>query len=279
MAGHWAARSSGEQRGPSIPLKQACPQQRRLPARRKYHIPLSRGLVQAFSVYIDTLFVCTATGIIMILTNVFNCVGESGEYLIQSSILGENADPGAPWVQAAIGTVFSWGPGFISIALVFFAFTTCMNQMYNCESTLTFFFKGTTPKWATMGLRILFLAFVVYAGVIESTTAWAFGDVGIGLITWGNMIFLITCLPIARKLLLDFEEQKKSRGRIRSLIRTSSTGLAPKPGGASVTDICQENCQVILTFYQRKNSRINGAGLPTGSSAFQKGEHKNDANE
>ena len=172
--------------------------------------PAKQGLVQAFSVYIDTLFVCTATGIIMILTNVFNCVGESGEYLIQSSILGENADPGAPWVQAAIGTVFSWGPGFISIALVFFAFTTCMNQMYNCESTLTFFFKGTTPKWATMGLRILFLAFVVYAGVIESTTAWAFGDVGIGLITWGNMMFLITCLPIARKLLLDFEEQKKA---------------------------------------------------------------------
>ena len=27
---------------------------------------------------------------------------------------------------------------------------------------------------------------------------------------------------------------------------------------------------MILTFYQRKNSRINGAGLPTGSSAFQK---------
>ena len=86
--------------------------------------PAKQGLVQAFSVYIDTLFVCTATGIIMILTNVFNCVGESGEYLIQSSILGENEDPGAPWVQAAIGTVFSWGPGFISIALVLFAFTT-----------------------------------------------------------------------------------------------------------------------------------------------------------
>lgn len=170
--------------------------------------PAKQGLVQAFSVYIDTLFVCTATGIIMILTNTFNCVDEAGNFLIQSDILGANADPGAPWVQAAIGTMFSWGPHFISIALVFFAFTTCMNQMYNCESTLTYFFKGSTPKWATMVLRIIFLAFVVYAGMIESTTAWAFGDVGIGLITWGNMLFLLTCLPIAKALLKDFEEQK-----------------------------------------------------------------------
>ena len=59
-----------------------------------------------------------------------------------------------------------------------------------------------------MVLRIIFLAFVVYAGMIESTTAWAFGDVGIGLITWGNMLFLLTCLPIAKALLKDFEEQK-----------------------------------------------------------------------
>ncbi|MEG1957881.1 MAG: alanine/glycine:cation symporter family protein [Lachnospiraceae bacterium] len=171
--------------------------------------PAKQGLVQAFSVYIDTLFVCSATGIIMILTNVFNCVDGAGKLLITSSVLGENTDPGATWVQAAIGTEFAWGPAFISIALVFFAFTTCMNQMYNCESTLTYFFKGETPKWATLGLRILFLVFVVYAGVIESSTAWAFGDVGIGLITWCNMLFLMTCIPRARKLLLDFEQQKK----------------------------------------------------------------------
>ena len=41
-------------------------------------------------------------------------------------------------------------------------------------------------------------------------TSFTFGDVGIGLITWGNMIFLLTCLPIAKKLLEDFEEQKKA---------------------------------------------------------------------
>lgn len=173
--------------------------------------PAKQGLVQAFSIYVDTLFVCTATGIILILTNVYNCVDEaSGEFLIEHDVLAGNAAPGAPWVQAALSSVFSWGPHFISIALVFFAFTTCMNQMYNCESTLTFFFKGSTPKWAFNVLRVIFLAFVIYAGLLESTAAWAFGDVGIGLITWGNMLFLFTCLPIARKLLLDFEAQKNA---------------------------------------------------------------------
>ncbi len=172
--------------------------------------PAKQGLIQAFSVYIDTLFVCTATGIIMILTNTFNCVGADGNLLIESANLVGNTSPGAPWVQTAIGTFFSWGPHFVSVALVFFAFTTCMNQMYNCESTLTYFFKESVPKWASLILHIVFLAFVVLAGVMDSTTAWNFGDVGIGLITWGNMIFLLTCLPIAKKLLEDFEQQKKA---------------------------------------------------------------------
>ena len=172
--------------------------------------PAKQGLIQSFSVYIDTLFVCTATGIIMILTNTFNCVDADGNLLIESANLVGNTSPGAPWVQTAIGTVFSWGPHFVSIALVFFAFTTCMNQMYNCESTLTYFFKESVPKWASVALHVLFLAFVVIAGLLDSTTAWNFGDVGIGLITWGNMIFLLTCLPIAKKLLEDFEEQKKA---------------------------------------------------------------------
>lgn len=172
--------------------------------------PAKQGLVQSFSVYIDTLFVCTATGIIMILTNCFNVVGDSGEFLIENALVAGNASPGAPWVQAGIGSIFSWGPAFISIALVFFAFTTCMNQMYNCESTLTYFFNGSTPKWAVMSLRILFLAFVVIAGVMDSTTAWNFGDVGIGLITWCNMLMLFTCLPRAKALIQDYAEQKKA---------------------------------------------------------------------
>lgn len=172
--------------------------------------PVKQGLVQTFSVYIDTLFVCTATGIIMILTNCFNCVDGAGNFLIESELIAGDASPGAPWVQAAIGSVFSWGPAFISIALVFFAFTTCMNQMYNVQSTLTFFFKGSTPKAAQTALSIFFLAFVVIAGVLDSADAWAFGDVGIGLITWCNMIFLFTCMPKAKALLKDYEEQRKA---------------------------------------------------------------------
>ncbi|MCI8610136.1 MAG: alanine:cation symporter family protein [Firmicutes bacterium] len=172
--------------------------------------PVKQGLVQTFSIYIDTLFVCTATGLIMIMTNVFNCVGDAGEFLIECPELAGNASPGAPWAQAAIGTVFSWGPAFISIALVFFAFTTCMNQMYNCQSTLTFFFKGSTPKWASNAMAILFLIFVVIAGMMDSTSAWDFGDVGIGLITWCNMLFLFTCMGKAKALLKDYQEQKKA---------------------------------------------------------------------
>lgn len=93
----------------------------------------------------------------------------------QSARIREQHNSGAPWVQAAINL---YSPGdhlaSISIALLFFATLQLVcRQMYNCESTLTYFFKGSQVG-TVIALVSFSLAFVVLAGVMKSTTAWNF---------------------------------------------------------------------------------------------------------
>ena len=77
--------------------------------------PVKQGLVQAFSVYIDTLFVCTATGIMLLLTGCYNVTDGAGGLLVQN--ISADVSAGAPWVQMALNTHFSWGGAFTAYCI------------------------------------------------------------------------------------------------------------------------------------------------------------------
>ncbi|MGL5553705.1 MAG: alanine/glycine:cation symporter family protein, partial [Aeromonas veronii] len=84
--------------------------------------PAKQGLVQAFSVYIDTLFVCSATGFMLLITGLYNVQGPDGA-AIYTGIAGIAAGPG--YVQTAMESMMpGFGSIFVAIALFFFAFTT-----------------------------------------------------------------------------------------------------------------------------------------------------------
>lgn len=93
--------------------------------------PAKQGLVQAFSVYIDTLFVCSATAFMILFTGMFNTQTEDGSYI------GVEAGPG--FTQAAIDQVMpGFGAGFVAVALFFFAFTTIMAYYYIAETNIVY---------------------------------------------------------------------------------------------------------------------------------------------
>ncbi len=66
--------------------------------------PAKQGLVQAFSVYIDTLFVCSATAFMMIITGMYNVFDASGKNFIVNKLNG--AQPGPGYTQATVESVF-----------------------------------------------------------------------------------------------------------------------------------------------------------------------------
>ncbi|MBR7551047.1 alanine:cation symporter family protein, partial [Mycobacterium tuberculosis] len=83
--------------------------------------PAKQGLVQAFSVYVDTLFVCSATGFMLIITGMYNVQDPANkEAFLYQGIKGVAAGPG--YVQTAMENIMpGFGAVFVAVALFFFA--------------------------------------------------------------------------------------------------------------------------------------------------------------
>ena len=172
--------------------------------------PAKQGLVQAFSIYIDTLFVCTATGLMLVVSGMFNVQGADGQLIYTG--LSDAIEAGPVWVSEAINTVLPIGAPFIAIAIFFFGFTSIMNHNYSTVSAISYFFKdGKMPKWAEYGIDVLFLIGAVFGTTVSTLQlSWDIGDMFLGACTWINYLFLLLSGGVAAKLLKDYETQKKA---------------------------------------------------------------------
>lgn len=169
--------------------------------------PAKQGLVQAFSVYIDTLLVCSATAFMILFTGMYNTVGADGAFIVEN-LKGVNPGPG--YTQAAIETVFPGsGAAFVAIALFFFAFTTIMAYYYIAETNVAYLMRGKNGTWLMTGLKIMLLIATFYGAVKTADLAWALGDVGLGIMVWLNLIAILILAKPALQTLKDYEEQKQ----------------------------------------------------------------------
>lgn len=173
--------------------------------------PVKQGLVQAFSVYVDTLLVCTATAVMILATKTYNVVDStSGTILFQSSYpLGA---PDVSYTSTAIGTLL--GPDVanivVAIALAFFAFTTIMAYYYYAETGVVYLFgKGKKEHICIWILRICIIAAVFYGSLKEAKVAWDLGDIGVGTMAWINITAILLLSQKAIRALRDYEKHKK----------------------------------------------------------------------
>ncbi|PEF72816.1 sodium:alanine symporter [Bacillus pseudomycoides] len=169
--------------------------------------PAKQGLVQAFSVYIDTIVVCTATALMVLITGMYNVIPEGKSAIVKN--MG-NVEAGPIYTQQAVETVMTgFGPLFISIAIFFFAFTTLLAYYYIAETTLTYLDHKLKFKWLKTILKFGFLI-MVYVGSVESASLlWNLGDLGIGSMAWLNLLAILLLSKTALKVLKDYETQKK----------------------------------------------------------------------
>ncbi|HAS9352122.1 TPA: alanine:cation symporter family protein, partial [Enterobacter cloacae] len=122
--------------------------------------PVKQGLVQAFSVYIDTLFVCSATGFMLLITGLYNVQGIDGAALY-TGIAGVAAGPG--YVQTAMESMMpGFGNYFVAVALFFFAFTTIIAYYYIAETNIAFINRKIHRPWLTFVLKLCLMASTVY---------------------------------------------------------------------------------------------------------------------
>lgn len=167
--------------------------------------PVKQGLVQAFSVYIDTLFVCSATGFMLLITGLYNVQGADGAALY-TGIAGVAAGPG--YVQTAMESMMpGFGNYFVAIALFFFAFTTIIAYYYIAETNIAFINRKIHRPWLTFLLKLCLMASTVYGTVRTADLAWGLGDIGVGLMAWLNIIAIVLLHKKAFASLKDYETQ------------------------------------------------------------------------
>lgn len=169
--------------------------------------PVKQGLVQSFSVYVDTLFVCTATALMILFTGQFNVLHPEGGFIVENL---PGVAYGPEYTQFAVASQFpTLGAGFVAISLLFFAFTTIMAYYYIAETNLSYLIRKTQNKWGIWVLRIAILGATFYGTIKTAEMAWTMGDIGVGLMAWLNIIAIILLRKPAFKALKDYQRQKK----------------------------------------------------------------------
>ena len=179
--------------------------------------PAKQGFAQSFAVYIDTLFVCTATAFIIISTNMYNVFSEGKEdsaKLFTGSV-ADSVKVGPGYVQNGFDTVFGgWGPSFVAVALAFFAFTTIVAYYYMAEVNTSFLVRNLKSpilrRGAIRAVQGLILISVAYGAVTTTGAAWGLGDIGVGSMAWLNIVGILLLQGPALKALKDYQQQKNA---------------------------------------------------------------------
>ena len=171
--------------------------------------PAKQGLVQGFSVYIDTVIVCTATALMILITGMYNVIPPGASSPLVEHVPGLVA--GTAYTQAAVATVFAdYGSGFVAIAIFLFAFTTLMAYYYIAETTMVYLDNKLRYPILKLLLKIVFLV-VVYLGSVESVSLmWGLGDIGFGSMCYLNFVAIVLLSRPAIKVLKDYDRQKKA---------------------------------------------------------------------
>ena len=140
--------------------------------------PAVQGFVQAFSVYVDTLFVCSATGFMILMTNCYTTFNESTKEVVYN------------------------------------AGQALMAYYYIAEVNLTYIVKkitgGKSSKICEYILVLVFLAMIAFGAVKSATLAWTMGDVGVGMMAWLNIIAILVLSNTVMKCFNDYERQLKA---------------------------------------------------------------------
>ena len=117
----------------------------------------------------------------------------------------------AGFTQSAVDSVFSgFGSQFVSVAMVFFAFSTIMAYYFYAETGILYLFKGKNTRREKLVVRLyqaIMLSAVVIGAIREADVVWQFGDIGVGLMAWGTVIPILILCPKAIKALKEFEKQ------------------------------------------------------------------------
>ncbi|WP_341368917.1 alanine/glycine:cation symporter family protein [Yoonia sp. BS5-3] len=154
--------------------------------------PVSQGITQSFSVFIDTILICSCTAFVILLADVY----QPGVEGIDGVVLTQ---------QSLVEHLGGWTQYFLTFAILLFAFSSIMYNYYLGENALTFMTQNPN---AVLVLRIAIIGIVFLGAVAPGATAvFSFSDPMMGILAVVNLLALMMLFPIAMRIIADFRAQ------------------------------------------------------------------------
>ena len=156
--------------------------------------PVKQGLVQMLSVFLDTLVICSATSLM----------------LLCSGVEPTEAAQGAPYVQEAVSASFgTLGPIFITVAMVLFAFTTLIGNLYYVDNALAYLLGRMPSRRFMVIFRLAAMGLIFLGAGLSLDLVWNLSDVLMGVMVLINIPVIIVLSRPAAAALQDYTEQKR----------------------------------------------------------------------
>ncbi|MGX0244692.1 alanine/glycine:cation symporter family protein [Staphylococcus hominis] len=156
--------------------------------------PVKQGLLQSLGVFFDTMLVCTATAIMILLYSGLK--------------FGEKAPQGVEVTQSALNEhLGSPGGIFLTVAITLFAFSSVVGNYYYGQSNIEFLSKN---KAILFIFRCLVVVLVFIGAVVKTETVWSTADLFMGLMAIVNLVSIIGLSNIAFAVMKDYIQQKRA---------------------------------------------------------------------
>ncbi|MEM8914884.1 MAG: alanine/glycine:cation symporter family protein, partial [Pseudomonadota bacterium] len=156
--------------------------------------PISQGITQSFSVFIDTILICSCTAFVILMSDVYQPGAD-----IDGVVLTQNA---------LISHLGGWTQYFLTIAVLLFAFSSIIYNYYLGENALSF--MSPSPQ-ILFGFKLVLMAIVFLGAVAPGATAvFFFSDPLMGVLAIVNLLALMMLFPILRRVLKDFDDQRSA---------------------------------------------------------------------
>ena len=168
----------------------------------KTEYPVREGVVALLEPFIDTIIICTLTGLTIISTGAWQHT-EFYVSRIDPSFTGEILN-GSLLTSFAFKEGLSWlmpyGDKIITIGVLLFAISTVISwSFYGDRSTEYLFGEKAIPVY-----RVFYITFVFIGAIATLEAMWAFGDAALGFMTFPNLISIIMLSGVLKKMTNEY---------------------------------------------------------------------------
>ena len=176
-------------------------------AAAKTNEPARQGLVCMTGTFIDTIVICTMTGLAIVVTGAW----EPSLGLKGVDITIEAFSRGLAFLGPNSGTIASF---FLMTALAFFAFTTILGWDYYSEKCLEYL-VGSNRMGVVRIYRLLYVAVVFVGPYLTVSVVWGIADTFNGLMAFPNLVALVLLSPVVWRVTKDYVE-RRARGEVEN---------------------------------------------------------------